>query len=145
MDVDTDRYIFLSLKPRFATAILSGIKTIELRRTRPRIAVPTNALLYASSPTMALVGTCRVDKVVSGDVDSLWHRFGGETALSRAEYDDYFHDRELGYGLTLSEVQSLDQPIDLRELRSRWSNFQPPQSFRYLPFEAGSDVLQLVS
>ncbi len=33
--LDSDRMIVLSLKPRFAQAILAGVKTVELRRTVP--------------------------------------------------------------------------------------------------------------
>ena len=40
-------------------AILAGVKTVELRRTVPKIVIPTRALLYAASPVRALLGTCR--------------------------------------------------------------------------------------
>ena len=51
------RTLLLSLRPRFAQAILSGAKTVEVRR-RPVNAPPqTPIILYASSPTMAIVGT----------------------------------------------------------------------------------------
>ena len=56
--LDADRMVVLSLKPRFAEAILSGVKTVELRRTVPKIVVPTRALLYATTPVRALLGTC---------------------------------------------------------------------------------------
>ena len=45
--LDPARALVLSLKPRFAEAILSGTKTVEVRRVMPRITVPTLALLYA--------------------------------------------------------------------------------------------------
>ena len=48
--LDQDRMVVLSLRPRFAEAILAGVKTVELRRTVPKIVIPTRALLYASSP-----------------------------------------------------------------------------------------------
>jgi predicted transcriptional regulator len=51
------RTLLLSLRPRFADAILAGAKTVELRR-RPINARPGTAiLLYASRPMMAIVGT----------------------------------------------------------------------------------------
>ena len=63
--LDSDRMIVLSLKPRFAQAILAGVKTVELRRTVPKIVIPTRALLYASSPVRALLGTCVITSVHS--------------------------------------------------------------------------------
>ena len=58
-ELDQDRMIVLSLKPRFAEAILTGDKTVELHRTEPKIVVPTRALLYATTPVRALLGTCK--------------------------------------------------------------------------------------
>ena len=52
---DPDRMVVLSLKPRFAEAILAGVKTVDVRRTEPKIVVPTRALLYAASPVRALL------------------------------------------------------------------------------------------
>ena len=34
--LDQDRMVVLSLRPRFAEAILAGVKTVELRRTGRR-------------------------------------------------------------------------------------------------------------
>jgi len=39
--------IVLSLKPLYAEAILSGAKTVELRRIGPKISVRARALIYA--------------------------------------------------------------------------------------------------
>ena len=52
-------------RPRFAEAILAGVKTVELRRTVPKIVVPTLALLYATTPVRALLGTCIITDVRS--------------------------------------------------------------------------------
>ena len=43
--LDQERMIVLPLKPRFADAILTGEKTVELRRAEPKIVVPTRALI----------------------------------------------------------------------------------------------------
>ena len=61
----------LSLKPRFAEAILAGTKTVELRRTTPKIEVPTRALLYTSTPVRALLGTCIITSVTSARLSNL--------------------------------------------------------------------------
>ena len=88
---DPHRMLVLSLKPRFAEAILSGNKTIELRRVEPRIAVPTRALIYASTPTRSLIGQCVVHKVLRLPLATLWQRFGTHTALTHREYRDLLH------------------------------------------------------
>ncbi|WP_237302536.1 ASCH domain-containing protein [Streptomyces sp. S063] len=49
-----ERALLLSLHPRFATAILNGEKTVELRRQRVAVPPGTPVIIYATSPTMAL-------------------------------------------------------------------------------------------
>ena len=46
----------MSLRPRFAYAILSGAKTVELRRMRVSATPGTTIIIYASSPVMSVVG-----------------------------------------------------------------------------------------
>jgi hypothetical protein len=48
------RTLLLSLRPQFADAILSGTKTVELRRRPINAQSGTPILLYASRPTMAI-------------------------------------------------------------------------------------------
>jgi predicted transcriptional regulator len=49
--------LWLSLRPAFAERFLRGTKTVELRRTRPRVSLGDHALLYAAAPVNALVAT----------------------------------------------------------------------------------------
>lgn len=121
----------LSLKPRFAEAILNGDKTVELRRVMPRITIPTLALLYATGPCRSLVGTCVVNSVTRLPSDELWRRHGTETALTRPEFDAYLTGRDEGVALFLEQPERLPAPIPLRALR-RAGNFRPPQSLAYV-------------
>jgi predicted transcriptional regulator len=141
--IDQNRRLLLSLKPRYAEAILSGEKTVELRRTRPRVAIPTEALIYASSPNMALVGRCRVDAVRSMTTEALWRRFGKEAAVTRDEFRSYFDGAKLGFALILVEPERLLTPVPLAEIRTCWSGFQPPQSFRYLSIPRSEELLAM--
>ena len=90
LGIDHNRMILLSLKPRFADAVLTGKKTVELRRAEPKIVVPTRALIYSTSPLRALVGTCIVTSVETDRLADLWQRFGPRTGINRREFSDYF-------------------------------------------------------
>lgn len=129
--VDPVRALVLSLKPRFAEAILAGTKTVEVRRVRPRITVQTLALMYASGNARALVGTCMVRSVTRYPADELWHLHGADTALSRTEFDAYLQGRDSGVALLLESAEPLAAPISLHTLR-RAHGFRPPQSFAYV-------------
>ena len=140
--LDPNRMIVLSLKPRFADAILAGSKTVELRRSEPKIVVPTRALIYATSPVRALVGTCIVTSVKSGQLEALWREFGPRTGVDHQEFLDYFDGVKKGTALTLSDPESLLRPISLTLLRETSQGFRPPQSFAYIDTQTGDGLLR---
>jgi predicted transcriptional regulator len=125
--------LLVSVKPRYAELLLSGVKTVELRRVRPQIAAGGLVLIYASSPAMQMVGTGTVAAIATDKLDEIWRRYAGQTGLDRPTYDAYFAGREIAVAITLIDVRPLRNGIPLAELRRRISGFRPPQSFRYMP------------
>ena len=145
MALDRDRMMILSLRPRFADAILSGAKTVELCRTEPKIRVPTLAFVYASTPVRALLGTCVVTSVESGHLGALWRVHGAGSGLDHGEFLSYFEGVEAGTALHLASPRRFSRPIPLVELRSRPTGFHPPQSFSYVDAETGNRLLQMAA
>lgn len=145
MPLDRDRMMILSLRPRFADAILSGVKTVELRRTEPKIRIPTRALIYASTPRRALLGTCVVPSVESDRLAALWQVHGAGSGLDHKEFLDYFEGLESGTALNLASPEPFSRPIALVELRSRPKGFRPPQSFSYIDAETGNHLLEIAA
>lgn len=143
IELDPDRMVVLSLKPRFAEAILTGVKTVELRRTEPKIETPTLALLYAASPMRSLVGTCIVTSVRSADLVDLWHEHGQEANLSYLEFQQYFKGVDAGTALTLAEPRAFNQRVPLQDLRAKREGFRPPQSFAYVDAQTGDRFIQM--
>lgn len=139
----TTRTLLLSLRPRFAEAILSHIKTVELRR-RPINAEPgIPILLYASRPTMAIVGTARLREIQTLAPNIAWQTHHTRLSLSRAEFDTYLDGSTYAYLLVLQCVQTLDEPLYLHQLRED-AQFQPPQSFRYVTLSDPAPLHDLV-
>jgi predicted transcriptional regulator len=143
MIFDQSRRLLVSLKPPFANAILNGTKSIELRRVRPRIEIPTEALLYASSPTCAFVGICQVVDVLDYSPRGLWRLHGAKCGISHRDFSEYFDGSERAYGLVIANPERLSRPVSLGEIRSAWIGFQPPQSFRYLTLSRSDEVIAL--
>lgn len=141
--LDPDRMIVLSLKPPYAEAILSGVKTVELRRIEPKIFVPTRALIYATTPVKALVGTCIVDRVVTDRLTVLWKTYGSRTGLSHAEFRDYFVGLAAGSALALSDARRFSCQIPLADLRASRRMERPPQSYSYVDAAIGDQLLRL--
>ena len=142
LGLDKQRMIVLSLKPRFADGVLTGAKTVELRRAEPKIVVPTRGLIYSTSPVRALVGTCIVTRVETDRLADLLQRFGPRTGINRREFLDYFKGVEKGTALMLSDPDVLLRPIPLTRLRETSQGFTPPQSFAYVNAETGNELLR---
>ncbi|KWX00538.1 ASCH domain-containing protein [Carbonactinospora thermoautotrophica] len=132
--------MLLSLHPRFATSILEGTKSVELRRQRIPVPPGTTVILYATAPVMAVVGTARVAEVHVAEPDDVWSSFHAHTALTREEFDQYMAGASQACALLLTDVEQLPTPVPLAHLRSS-QPFHPPQSYRYL---ASSVLRQLV-
>lgn len=61
-----DRHIIFSVKPQYASEIMSGRKTVELRtRFATHAAVGRFAFIYASSPVQGMIGYARIAQVVN--------------------------------------------------------------------------------
>jgi predicted transcriptional regulator len=138
--VASQRPVLLSLRPRFAGALLDGTKTVEIRRRPVRFHVGALCLLYASSPARALTGALLVAGVDCGTPGELWRRHGPRTSLTRKEYDDYLHGRSTACALVVTSPIAFRVPVPLAELRRRLKAFLPPQSYRFV-HEGELDVL----
>jgi predicted transcriptional regulator len=91
-----------------------------------------SVLLYATSPAMQLVGICEIDSIVEGPPEDIWERMGSQTGIDKAAFDGYFNNCARGTAIRLVGCRRLQAPIPLADLRSWWTWFSPPQSFRYV-------------
>jgi predicted transcriptional regulator len=129
---ELERVLFLSLRPAYSEHIMSGSKTIELRRIRPRAKPGSLAIIYASSPEMRVVGTCIVDEIGTATPQEIWRLHGPKIGIDWSAVADYFSGKEKGVAISLSRPERLDTPIPLQSVRLCVGASVPPQSFRYL-------------
>ena len=127
----TSRDVVLSIKPQYSKPILTGDKTVELRRRFP-VQVPrgTLAYIYSTSPTRALTGTAHIMGVEKVALDEMWARYSSVACIERRDFDAYFSGLDEGVVIQLGHVRQLPRAIGLDELRDRFE-FAPPQSFVY--------------
>ncbi|WP_328465872.1 ASCH domain-containing protein [Streptomyces sp. NBC_00448] len=138
---DPERAMLLSVHPRFATAILAGTKTVEVRRQRVAALPGTPVLLYATAPTMAIVGMARITSVQVASPGEVWSASRTSAGISRREYDEYMSGATRASGLCLEEPIAFDSPVPLAALRTAGA-FHPPQSYRYL---SGEDLRKVAA
>lgn len=125
--------VLISIKPRYLDAILSGRKTVELRKRSTRIPTGTRLLLYASSPRCAVVGEARVGSREELSIEDLWVKHGVAAAVTREELDAYYAGAEQGVVLGLLDVRRYPVALPLSTLRDASTGFRPPQSYMRAP------------
>jgi predicted transcriptional regulator len=129
------RDVLVSIQPRYASKILDGEKTVELRRKFPQAAVVgATALIYSSSPVRAIVGYARIKRVLKLPVLEIWNEHGTAACLSKSAFDVYFADREFGFAVFFEQVRPLKKHFEAIDLKTQFG-IVPPQSYRYLSKE----------
>ncbi|MDO8961073.1 MAG: ASCH domain-containing protein [Methylophilus sp.] len=124
--------LLLSIRPKYAEQIFNGEKTVELRRVKPNISSGDTVFVYVSSPTKALLGAFEVDKVVESSPESLWTKVFNIAGVTEEEFIDYYDGTEKAYGIFIKKSWHLESPLALSNLKKKWENFHPPQSYRYI-------------
>lgn len=124
--------LLLSIQSKYAAKIFKGEKRVELRRVRPRLEKGDYVFVYVPSPRKALVGTFEVEKVIEAIPQDLWEDVKNDAGMTQEEFQNYYSDKPLGFGIFLSKSNSFSRPLRLDALRRMWPQFQPPQGYRYL-------------
>jgi predicted transcriptional regulator len=135
------RDVLVSIRPHYASKILDGEKTVELRRKFPEVgAIGVTALIYSSSPVRAIVGYARIKHVLKLPVSKIWKEHGAAACISKGEFDAYFSGLRDGFAIVFESVQPLKNLFKAADLEAQFG-IVPPQSYRYV----GGDCVSLLS
>lgn len=118
------RSLLISTRPTFVEQILTGTKTVELRRKKPQLRPGAAVYIYATAPVKAVVARAQLAGIVSLPPARLREEVEGE-------FFHYFAGCSIGHGLVLSCVEKLAEPVTMAELREY--GIAVPQSWHYLP------------
>jgi predicted transcriptional regulator len=144
MPMSQNNALLLSVKQKYANKIFSGTKTVELRKSCPKVTRGDTILVYVTSPVKALCAILKVEKVVTAKPNELWLWVRKGADVTKEEYFDYFSDSSSGCGIFFNDVQIFPSPLSLKTLKEMWPSFHPPQGFYYLPSNLYLDVLQKI-
>lgn len=125
------RSLLLSVRPRFARALLGGTKTVEIRRRFPDVPADTTVAIYSSTPDKAVLGTMRSAGLIRSTPAQIWRDYSAVMELTRAQLADYLHGASECSVLKLERPLLWEKPVPLTHLRQILS-LEPAQSFRYL-------------
>ena len=154
--------VLISIRPKWCEKIADGEKTIEVRKTRPKLETPFRGYIYRTKGTVphiingkwvkiavggTVVGEFVCDKIYElaplnhapDDVEQM-------ACLTREEIVQYL--RGIGYGWHISDLRIYNHPRKLWEFTGlRETKFglapgpitRPPQSWRYVEEEIWND------
>lgn len=126
------RTALFSLKPAFASAILSGEKRFEFRRVKPSLDRGDTIIVYSTAPDMAIVGSFVCGRILQGSPSYLWRNLGSKAGTTRASFLDYFADSEVAYAIEVKKPTAWLNPLSLSTIRKRLPAYHPPQSYSFL-------------
>lgn len=121
--------VLLSIKPKFASAIFSGEKQFEFRRTIFKNTNIKKIYVYASKPIGLVIGEFEIEEVITENPASLWKITKNASGISKKHFDEYFEGKQIAYAIKVSSAQRYTQPRTLMEL---FNIGKPPQSFMYV-------------
>lgn len=123
--------VILSIRPKYAQLIFSGVKKYEFRKSIFSNKYIYEVYVYATSPIKKIVGVFNIGNIVKASPNELWNQFGHLSGMNEAEFFDYFHDTQIGFAIEIKNIETFVAPIDPLE---QIPGFNPPQSFCYLKY-----------
>ncbi|HBY63386.1 MAG TPA: hypothetical protein DEH78_26480 [Solibacterales bacterium] len=124
--------ILISVDVEHSDNLLSGRKTVEVRRRRPRIEPGTRVWIYTKVPRAAIEAVGIVEEVHGASAGVLWKRYSAEVAISRTRLVEYLAGASSSCAIKFSSITPLQRSIGLDEIRQAVGAFQPPQFFKRL-------------
>lgn len=126
----------MSIKPTFFEKISSGIKKVEYRKVCPK--EQSHVLLYVSSPIKKICGIIEVDRIVSGDKESVWNLTKNISGISEKDFLSYVGGKSVVYAIYIRCFFPISEiaPAEIIE------DFTPPQNYLFLENEKLSDMVR---
>lgn len=135
----TDKNVLMSVKSTFAQRIMSGKKTVEIRKRFPNKWSGHDVILYASQPIGALVGKAAIHNVTHGHPNDIWTQFESEIDCNRAEFDAYVGSSNEVAAIEINNLVRFQRSMPLKRIAELLGQkLSPPQSYLELSSEKNS-------
>ena len=139
--------VLISIRPRWCEKVAGGEKTIEVRKTRPKLETPFRGYIYCTLPKYPhedfiatdypkpqfygggkVIGEFICDAIFRVNICGFWGDSGEqldnrlkETCLTSEKLCNYLGEK-VGYGWHISDLKIYDAPRELGELRRACPN-----------------------
>ena len=138
--------VLISIRPEWCEKIMSGQKTIEVRKTRPKMNPPFKCYIYKCG-NGKVIGEFLCDEIIEDRTYGHNEEFYRAACMSAYDAAAYAMQSPM-YGWHISDLRVYDHPRDLweftglRQTRFGWEPVpitRPPQSWRYVEEELWND------
>ncbi|HEX7413027.1 MAG TPA: hypothetical protein VF411_03195 [Bacteroidia bacterium] len=119
--------VLLSIKPKYANAIMAGVKLVEFRKLTFKKEIE-RVYLYSSSPEQRIIGYFTIEDIISDTPVRLWKKYSSVGSISQEDFFEYFSEKEIGYSIKIKAVSKFKKSIDPKTI---FENFVAPQSYMY--------------
>ena len=139
--------VLISIQPKWCELIASGKKTVEVRKTKPKLETPFKVYIYCTANKNGtkdlleihgtdgkirkangkVIGEFVCDKVVEFENSMYEPAFHETSVLSCVEYEKlalYLGKKDFGYGWHISNLVIYDEPRELSEFSSGSSRLE---------------------
>lgn len=138
--------VLISIRPEWCEKIINGRKTIEVRKTRPKMNPPFKCYIYKCG-NGKVIGEFLCDQIIEDRTYGHNEEFYRAACMSAYDAAAYAMQSPM-YGWHISDLRVYDHPRDLweftglRQTRFGWEPVpitRPPQSWRYVEEELWND------
>ena len=145
--------VLISIRPKWCKKIVNGQKTIEVRKTRPKLELPFKCYIYQTMGD-GVIGEFVCDAITRVNICGFWNDSGKQlenrlkgTCMTAEEFCNYL-GIQVGYGWHIADLRIYDTPRELREFTGlRQTKFgaepmpitRPPQSWCYVEEQTWND------
>ena len=138
--------VLISIRPMWSQKIMSGQKTVEVRKTRPKMNPPFKCYIYKCG-NGKVIGEFLCDEIIEDRTYGHNEEFYRAACMSAYDAAAYAMQSPM-YGWHISDLRVYDHPRDLweftglRQTRFGWEPApipRPPQSWRYVEEELWKD------
>jgi predicted transcriptional regulator len=126
------KLLLISIKDKYVREIVSGNKTIELRKAQPKVKAGDTVIIYTTQPKKAVTAIATVKRIIRLSPEEMWKVHKGKLGIVKNEYDDYYKESKSAVGIELCDIVVLDAEILLSAIKIIHPGFTPPQTFKYL-------------
>jgi len=127
-----NKLLLISIKEKYVREILHGNKTIELRKSQPKVVAGDTVIIYTTQPKKAVTAIATVKSIIKCSPVEMWSSYQQKLGIDKKDFEAYYENSSKAVGIELDNIIQLDEEILLSAIKLIHPSFSPPQTFKYL-------------